>query len=82
MVKTRALGQIRRPRIWPETALTPEEKRAVDQLIGDYRASMFELRGLRGRLIKPIAIALIKNGWRRRSLGVVSGALPFKPEAP
>ena len=67
MAAAKALADTRL-RIWPEYKLTEPERRAVDQLLADYRRAVFDLRGFRGRLLRPAAIALIKSGWRKSTV--------------
>ncbi len=52
-----------------EDELTAEEQNAVAELTSDYSRAMFALRGYRRWLLKPIAIALIKAGWRKAPIG-------------
>jgi len=68
MAATKAIADTRL-RIWPEAKLAQEERKAVDQLLSDYRRAVFDLRGLRGRLLRPAAIALVKSGWRKSPVG-------------
>ena len=50
----------------PEAAPTREEQRATEQLMEDYREATRDIRGHPSGLVRTIAIALIKRGWRKR----------------
>jgi hypothetical protein len=47
-----------------EGSLTPEEKRAFDELLADYKAATVHVPGYTGGLARKIAVALIQAGWR------------------
>lgn len=49
--------------------MTPDEQRALSDLLADYKAAAsIHVPGYRGGgLARKIAIALIQNGWRKQS---------------
>ncbi len=50
-----------------EGSLTPEEEQALDRLLADYKAATVYVPGYTGGLARKIAIALIRDGWRKRT---------------
>lgn len=52
-----------------EETMTPDEQRALSDLLADYKAAAsIHVPGYRGGgLARKIAIALIQNGWRKQS---------------
>jgi hypothetical protein len=49
-----------------EQSLTSEEKQAFDQLLADYKAATHLVHGHYGGLTRKIAVALIRDGWRKQ----------------